>query len=194
MAADENLRVRLIDAADDLMQEVGPLALRIEDVAQRAGCSRATLYRYVTDKDELIREVLIRHAAALADELEAEIDESRDPADWIAEGLVRNEERVREQWWFKALEHQGATNAIARLGGGTQAMVQIAQPLVERFLKRVDERGALRPDISVEEATEWLVVVHIGILQWELPSGRTRDERLEFLRKFVAYPLLAQQR
>lgn len=185
------MRSRLIDAADEVMQEVGPLALRVEDVARRAGCSRATLYRYVADKDELIREVLVRHAAALADELEAEIDEAGDPADWIAEGLLRSHDRVREQWWFTALEEEGATAAIARLGGGPRAVTQVALPLVERFLKRVEERGALRPDITVAEATEWLVVVHIGLLALELPSDRSREERLAFLRTFVAYPLLS---
>lgn len=185
------MRSRLLDAADEVMQEVGPLALRVDDVARRAGCSRATLYRHVADKDELIREVLVRHAAALADELEAGIDDEGDPADWIAEGLLRSQERVREQWWFTALEREGATAAIARLGGGPRAVSQVALPLVERFLKRVEDRGALRPDITVAEATEWLVVVQIGLLALDVPTDRSRDERLAFLRTFVAHPLLA---
>jgi hypothetical protein len=70
-------------------------------------------------------------------------------------------------------------------------VTQVALPLVERFLKRVEERGALRPDITVAEATEWLVVVHIGLLALEMPSDRSREERLAFLRTFVAYPLLS---
>jgi AcrR family transcriptional regulator len=184
------LRSRLIDAAEKAMLESGPLGLRIDDVTERAGCSRATLYRHVADKDELVREVLVRQAATLAEQLEAEIDDAGDPADWIAEGLIRNVEAVREQWWFQALERQGATSAVARLGGGPEAVVQLALPLVARFLDRVAAHGVLRPDITVEEATEWLVVVHIGLLTQDIPGERSREERAAFIRRFVAYPLL----
>lgn len=184
-----DLRQRLVAATAAVIDEEGPLAVRVEKIARRAGCSRATVYRYVTDKDELVREVLVSRSAEIAAQLEAEIDEDGDPADWIVNGLLAHAEAIRAEPWFQALDRQGATAAIARVGGGPQAVAGLAAPMVARFLNRVAERGALRPDITLAEATEWLVDVHITLLS-PLFADRSPDQRARALYKFVAYPLL----
>ncbi len=172
-----------------LIDEEGPLAVRVDKIARRAGCSRATVYRYVADKDELVREVLVSRSAEIAMRIEADIDENGDPADWIVNGLLAHAEAIRAEPWFQALDRQGATAAIARVGGGPQAVAGLAAPIVARFLNRIGERGALRPDITIAEATEWLVDVHITLLS-PLFADRTHDQRARALHKFVAYPLL----
>jgi AcrR family transcriptional regulator len=184
-------RARLVDATEAVMRETSPLDVRVEQVARRAGCSRATVYRHVADKDELVRAVLVRHATRLADQLETEIDDAGDPADWIAEGMVRNTERVRQEPWYQALEQEGASAAIARLCGGPQAIVEFASPLVARFLSRLEQHGVLRTGLSVEDATEWLVLVHVGLLTLDIATRRTHAQQVAFVREFVAGSLLA---
>ena len=112
-----DLRERLIAATAEVIAEDGPLAVRVDEVARRAGCSRATVYRHVADKDELVREVLVGRSAAIAERLEAELDDDADPADWVVEGLLRHAEAVRAEPWYQALERQGA----ARRGGPARA-------------------------------------------------------------------------
>jgi AcrR family transcriptional regulator len=184
-----DLRERLIAATAEVIAEDGPLAVRVEEVARRAGCSRATVYRHVADKDELVREVLVGRSAAIAERLEVELDPDADPADWVVEGLLRHADAVRAEPWYQALERQGAVAAIAKLGGGPEATVGLAAPLVGRFLERIEARGALRRDITVEQATEWLVGVHLSLLD-PMFSDRPRAHRAEMLRTFVAYALL----
>jgi AcrR family transcriptional regulator len=190
--ADADLRSRLVAATAEVIARDGPLAVRVDEVARRAGCSRATVYRHVADKDELVREVLVGRAAAIAQRLEAEIDDRADPADWIVEGLLRHADAVRAEPWYRALEREGATAAVARVGGGPEAVVGLAAPIVARFLDRIAARGALRPDITVEEATEWLIGVHLGLLAPAF-ADRPRAHRATMLRKFVAYALLAPE-
>ncbi len=184
------MRSRLIAATAEVIAEDGPLAVRVEEVARRAGCSRATVYRYVADKDELVREVLVGRSAAIAATLEAELDHHLDPTDWIVEGLLRHADAVRAEPWYRALEREGATAAVARVGGGPDAVIGLAAPIVAHFLERIAARGALRSDISVEEATEWLIGVHLGLLAPAF-ADRSRTHRATMLRKFVAYALLA---
>ena len=187
--ADADLRARLVRATDEVIAEDGPFAVRVDEVARRAGCSRATVYRYVADKDELVREVLVARSAAIAARLEEEIDDTGDPADWIVEGLLRHAEAVRAEPWYRALEREGAAAAVARVGGGPEAVTGLAAPIVARFLERISARGALRPDITVEEATEWMIGVHLGLLA-PVFADRSRVHRANMLRKFVAYALL----
>jgi AcrR family transcriptional regulator len=172
------------------MRRSGPLTVRIDEVARLAGCSRATVYRHVADKDELVREVLIRLARQRSAELAPALARIADPADRIAEGVVRTVEGVRSEWWYADLASHGATAAVARIGGGPQAFVALTEPLVAPFIERLAADGLLRPGITVTDATEWLCVVTTGLLAIDVPAGRTRAEQVAFLRRFVADPLL----
>ncbi|HEX6165925.1 MAG TPA: TetR/AcrR family transcriptional regulator [Acidimicrobiales bacterium] len=188
-----DLRGRLIDATERVMRRSGPLNVRVDEVARLAGCSRATLYRHVADKDELVREVLVglarQRSAAMAPALAA-ID---DPAHRIAEGVLRTVEGIRGEWWYAELARHGATAAVARLGGGPQAFVALTEPLVAPFIEHLDAQGLLRPGVTVTDATEWLCVVTTGVLATESTGGRSRDGQVAFLRRYVADPLLRRR-
>lgn len=172
------------------MRDNGPHNVRIDQVARLAGCSRATVYRHVADKDELVREVLIRLARARSRQMQARLGRITDPAERIAEGVQSTVDAVRDEWWYRELAAQGATAAVARIGGGPQAFVALTTPLVAPSIERLAARGVLRPGITVEQATEWLCVVTTGLLAMDAPTGRTRAEQIAFLRLFVADPLL----
>src|SRR5688572_8582385 len=131
------------------MRRNGPLGVRVEEVAREAGCSRATLYRHVADKDELVREVLARLARARAKRISKSLEDIADPAQRVAEGVYRTVEAVRAEWWYQALEAHGSTGAVARIGGGPEAFVALASPLVAPFIERVESLGMLRPGVTL---------------------------------------------
>jgi AcrR family transcriptional regulator len=174
------------------MRRRGPLTVHIGEVARLAGCSRATVYRHVADKDELVREVLARLARARAAAMAPDLDRIADPAERIAEGVLRTVDAVRSEWWYAALARRGATAAVARIGGGPRAFVALTAPLVAPFVEDLAAGGRLRPGVTVEDATEWLCVVTTGLLAAAAdgPDPRPRAEQVTFLRRFVADPLL----
>jgi AcrR family transcriptional regulator len=60
----ETLR-SLVAAADDLINEVGVDRFRMEDLAPRAGVAQGTIYRYFTDRVDILDALAPnRHAAA----------------------------------------------------------------------------------------------------------------------------------
>jgi AcrR family transcriptional regulator len=48
-------RHRIVEAAVDLHQSLGPAATTVSDVAERAGVGRVTVYRHFADETELLR-------------------------------------------------------------------------------------------------------------------------------------------
>ncbi len=48
-------RRRIVDAAIELHQEIGPRATSMADIAERAGVGRVTVYRHFADEDVLAR-------------------------------------------------------------------------------------------------------------------------------------------
>jgi AcrR family transcriptional regulator len=172
------------------MRRDGPHKVRIDAVAQLAGCSRATVYRYVADKDELVREVLVRLARARARQMEPALARIHDPGQRIAEGVQRTVETIRGEWWYDELVSQGETAALARLGGGPRAFVALTTPLVAPFVEHLSRQGQLRTGTTTEDATEWLCLVTTGLLAIDVTDERPRREQVDFLRRFVADPLL----
>lgn len=51
-------RVRIVDAARDLMRTVGLARTTTKEIARAAGCSEAALYKYFSSKEELFLAVL----------------------------------------------------------------------------------------------------------------------------------------
>lgn len=65
-----DLRTALIEAALEIIDEMGPQGLTIRKVAQRAGVSHAAPYRHFPDKDDLILAVVERGFELLDEEMQ----------------------------------------------------------------------------------------------------------------------------
>ena len=68
--ADNDVRQRIIAAAFDVLQNVGPTRLRVQEVARRAGVSTTLLYYYFNGKNDLIAAAYAQDYAAI---LEADL-------------------------------------------------------------------------------------------------------------------------
>jgi len=62
---------QILDAALVVFSEQGLEAARLEDIASRAGVSKATIYLYFPSKTELFRDVVLRAVGELVEALEA---------------------------------------------------------------------------------------------------------------------------
>src|SRR5688572_32334637 len=83
----------LLDAALALFVEKGFAATRAEEVAQRAGVSKGTLYLYYPSKEELLKAVIREQLSSRIAAGAAEAERHRGPA---AE-LLRE---VFSRWWL----------------------------------------------------------------------------------------------
>lgn len=185
----DDVRERLIAATADIIDEQGPLRVRIEEILDRARCSRSTLYRHVSDKDELVREVILARANAMAAIVAHQIEGIADPAERIAQGLLLFTDALRSERWYKSLEIQThAPQALARVGGGLGALTAMISPLVEGLLHEYAEAGHLHEDIDPHDAVEWLVGVTLNLL--EPYAQRSREHRLAILKRYAIYPLI----
>jgi len=61
------VRRRLLDAARELIQEEGFPALRVDQIAERAGLSVGTFYLYFEGKDDLFANLVVEHTQLLRD-------------------------------------------------------------------------------------------------------------------------------
>lgn len=83
---------RILDAAHDCIARVGVSKTTLDDVARDAGCSRATLYRHVPGKAEVVARLVEREANRLDAALAAATRGATDLASAVAAVIVEGAE------------------------------------------------------------------------------------------------------
>jgi AcrR family transcriptional regulator len=70
MAAGEESRERILEAAEELLRRFGPEKFRIVDVAQALGMSHGNIYRYFSDKEAILDKIAQRWLAKITGPLQ----------------------------------------------------------------------------------------------------------------------------
>ena len=138
----------LLAAALDLFVEKGFAATRVEEVAQRAGVSKGTLFLYFPSKEELFKAVVRENISGRFAEWSDEIDRF----DGSAHEMLRH---CLFNWWERIGSTQAsgipklimseAQNFPELASFYQQEVMQPGNALIERMLKRGVERGEFRP-------------------------------------------------
>jgi AcrR family transcriptional regulator len=183
----EEARAAVLYAVDDLLVEVGYGAVTLKGIAERAGVSRQTVYRWWSTKAEILLE-----ASATDARHELDVPPHDDPADDLAAYLAA-------LIVFLADSHAGA--AYRALLGEAQhdqavsALLRTSDPLGESaaaVIGRAVPAGALA--VPMPKATAWLVgPVFFWVLSGRKPAELDpRQQARDFLR--VAAPSLLPPR
>jgi AcrR family transcriptional regulator len=83
---------RILDAAHDCIARVGVSKTTLDDVARDAGCSRATLYRHLPGKAEVVARLVEREANRLDAALGAAAADATDLASAVSAVIVAGAE------------------------------------------------------------------------------------------------------
>lgn len=170
---------RITQAAIHVFREQGVNDARMEDIARIAKLSRPNLYRYIQDRDDLIRLVILQRASAFRHELRIL------PGNWM-DALVDLFTRVvrlsAEDEIFMLMIHE-AEPAVAKLFNDDDRIRTSLNKVIEPLLARGRAAGEIRDDLSDEDILLWL-----HYQNWSL----TRDPKIQktidvkaITRKFV---------
>lgn len=158
---------RIETAAAELFLMHGIDQVTVDDVAAKVGCSRATIYRNVGGKTALVRAVMARAAATVAERVSAAVQRFTGSRR-IVEAILASVAAIRadpvlSQWL-----------AVSR---------SIA---TDRFLASAPELGQLATSLTRispdDEAAQWVVRVVLSLLTW--PLGDSASER-RMVERFV---------
>jgi len=168
------VRERLLDSAEECLQQFGPQKTSMEDVARVAGMSRATVYRYFENRDALLLGVASRQASALATESLAYLAQFDDISDWLVEGLLYTLREIPERPVFASLVTSLDSRAASKLLLGSSGMIEIGVNVLRPMFAIAKEQGVLREDLDLDLLIEWLLRVLWTYLN--APSQVVADE------------------
>jgi AcrR family transcriptional regulator len=153
-----------------LFAERGVNAVGMGEIASAAGCSRATLYRYFTDRHDLQRAFVHREARRIGSLVAEDVATIEDPADRLATAMLAAVRRVREQPTLHAWFADADAKTTAALADSDEVIEALGQSITR------DPEGA-----------RWLVRVVVSLL---MVPGRNDSEERRLIERFVVPSLV----
>lgn len=171
-AARDRTRQAFLDTALRLFAERGYIGVRVEDIAQEAGVSRSTFYKYFAERDEILASLFDRLLGAASDVVmpdHGDVEERvRILLDDTATLMIEHEMLARFVYSIP-IRHD------AVLPGRAAAPAVFTQ--VRQVLEEAIERGEVRAEVSVERTLEILGrVFEAGMRDWA--EGQVEDPRI----------------
>lgn len=178
----DGIRTQIVQAALRLLIAEKKPRLHMGEVAAVCGLSRATLYRYFGDKEELVAAVYVMCVEPLAEEFRRSIRRFDDPAEQLVEGLmtmvayVRGHSTIASEFAPGAHEERMRDMSLRSRGEMARALVK---PILDVLpLVFEDEEHERRVAL-------WLRSILISLVVGVLSEIDSEDETRRLLRQFV---------
>lgn len=155
---------RIFAAATDLMGRKGPDAVNIDELAARVHCSRATIYRHVGGKADILEEVTARAGGRIVEHVRRAVAGLSGP-ERVVTAIMEAVEQVRADPARELL-----LDSVRGARGNTWLT---ASPAMAAF---ATELTGLTDDDPL--MGPWIVRVVLSMLFWPAPDPRTEREML----------------
>jgi AcrR family transcriptional regulator len=182
-------RAKLIETAAMVFREKGYTAATLNDVAERFGTDRASLYYYVGSKEELLHE-------CISTVLDANLEQGRKVAkgpgtirDKLSELVTLTIRSYEEHYPYAFVYIQEDMNHIAsrstEWAGALVSKTHKFEKLVFDLVNEGIKSGELRPDIPTGLVTNSLFGMMNWTHRWFVP-GRSKHDAEELAQAFLA--------
>jgi AcrR family transcriptional regulator len=174
---------RILDAAEKVFVEVGVSAAGMARIADAAGCSRGTLYRYFESRHALHVAYVDRASRRIVERVRERAGRIDDPRRRLVESILEAVREVRHNPATAAWFEPGVSGLAARMGRSSEVTEALATAFVARLL------GARRDDPESRLRARWVVRVVISLLGM---PGESEAEERALVERFVAPALLGE--
>ena len=157
------VRGRLVDAAESLVREHGVAALRQDAVAERAGLSRSSVYRYFDSKEDLVIAAVVQSTLRSGQQVIGQLGPDAGPDEFLVRGIVDSMHAMAADPLHQSLTTPASTTRMNRLTN--TALREGVRPLVDPVFDAATARGSLRSGVTKDDLVNWLQVVSLGLMQ-----------------------------
>jgi TetR/AcrR family transcriptional regulator len=190
---DEEARRRLLDAAGRCIVRRGNAQIRMAEIADEAGVSRSTVYRYFPGRDEVLLGLMLMRLDKALDALVRSLRHPDDPVRSLPEMVLVPVESVAGNPLNEALFAAESTAVATALEMGSEPIVELLLRHYEPLLQRWKLAGRLYDDLDPRSLVQWLHTTTLFLLA---PSWRHRSatDKREFVEQFLVRALVPQIR
>jgi AcrR family transcriptional regulator len=181
----DDARERILAAAERCIDRHGIRKTTMDDIASEVGLSRPNVYCYFADRDDLLIELITRHARTLLDRTRKAISRQSTLPDQIVEGVLYTAEHARhDSLTMHVIEPDGTSLGRRMTASGTSETItaEMWDPVLDAALANNElPLGLPRSDVYL-----WMGNVTKMVMRG-LEDGEGDVKRYRFmLRRFLA--------
>lgn len=148
--------LQIIEAALSLFTEQGVRKTSIDDIAERAGIGRATVYRKFKDKEELIQAAVLQEIIRNLELVETHVNEFVSPVDALLEGFVHAVHLIHQNTLARQLIEREADYILPFLTLKLGPAMAFARTLVSKQIIEAQKLGEMSK-LPAEPTAEMLL-------------------------------------
>jgi AcrR family transcriptional regulator len=182
---------RILDAALELCAESGVRHLTMDDVAERAGVGRMTVYRRFGSRERLEEVLAVREARRCLAELDSTVDPGAPVPDQIAQGLLTTLRLIREHPLLERMSRVEPAAALAALRDEGTSVFAMSRAFMAARIREGQKAGTVGTEVDPEQAGE--VLSRLGFSFLLIPESALPledDERMRELARTLMAPIL----
>ncbi len=143
-------RQQLVEAARRVVQRFGYKKTTLEDIAEEGGVSRATLYYYFPNREEVFRALILHEIETLTAAVTRAVDLD-DPPDVRLRSLVRaRQKHLKQIKALYAVRSDIGRDLLPMAEEYIQRATETELAMITSWLREGVESGRFRPDVDAE--------------------------------------------
>lgn len=179
----------IVDAARRCYLASGIAATGMQEVADRAGVARSTVYRYFPARDDLLVATIKGEMEQLNVVLRRRLAKYPDPADQVVEGIVAAIKEVPRRPLLRAVFASDEDSRARRAIWNSDVIVRFGEELMDHVISPARDAGLLQDAVRPEVLVEWVYRLLLSFLT--LPSNWIRtDAELRATLRALLVPVL----
>jgi TetR/AcrR family transcriptional regulator len=188
---DNEAAVLLLSAAERCIVRRGTARVAMAEVAEEAGVTRSTLYRYFPNRTELITALLLARAEALVAGAVASLPDPDDAAASLTCLILYPLETVAGTPVTDALFSPRSEGLVTFVEFESDALFDLAHRHFGPVLARWQAAGQLHADLDISTTVRWLIAQAVLLVSspWRAVSP---EDRRTLIDRYVARALLTR--
>ena len=178
-----------MDAAEELILERGFQASTMENIAARAGYSRAAIYQHFPNRQKLLEALVRRKTGVHQAQILGRLPETSDLPTLLVESLVIVSTELIHDPLLMTLSEQTEDGTIAHLIANASGLPEQIEQLVAAI---AEHAGAVfRPGLAPGDIATFLMTTALTLLLGVVPGSDTPDVARRYLQTFVMPAIFA---
>lgn len=176
------VRQQMVDAAIELIARNGFSKFRFDELAEKIGYNRATLYRYFDSKDELITAVMMTLMHEITNDIIRKTASKKVTRKNFTDELYQIITSLRNNRRYRIVMDAQNIERFAQLTH--EYFSAITTDMLEKFMLDNPSGRVLKPGTGIPEAVHWLMhqIISYGFLGIK---GKNEKEQKAYLEKMV---------
>lgn len=168
----------LVEAARACFLDLGVRDATVEEVAKRAGVSRATVYRTVGGRPDLVREVMLDEGLTLFTNVGLAMGMAVTPVQLVHDGVAAALTTIRDRPVLRRFSGPDLAYVLPVITLNAAGLVAGAVNLLEPILTAARDRGVIDRDVDIRSIAEEMIRYVLGLLHTPAMGLDVTDPRI----------------